>query len=149
MELCSPCTMCHWRQANKEVDDNNHLGLYCHLFLLCFKAYAHSYRLDETNPHWRGRSPPGVSEELWAASDETLVIAESERAQSGLALSLPSLITVTPASLQGLGSNKCVIIDQCSNHRSLPVLFCKVSLTLNMMFEKIQYLIPLIMKSAE
>ena len=67
----------------------------------------------------------------------------------GQALSLPSLLTVTPATVWGLGSNKCVIIDQCRNQRSLPVLFCKVSLTLNMMFEKIQYLVPLIMKSAE
>ena len=80
-----------------------------------------------------------------------LVIAEREREPSlGQALSLPSLLTVTPATVWGLGSNKCVIIDQCRIHRSLPFLFCKVSLTLNMMFDKIQYLIPhpLIMKSA-
>ena len=68
-----------------------------------------------------------------------LVIAEREREPSlGQALALPSLLTVIPATVWGLGSNKCVIIDQCRIHRSLPVLFCKVSLTLNIMFDKIQ-----------
>ena len=41
-------------QANKEVDDSNHLLVYCYVTCfwslpIVFKAYAHSYRLDETD----------------------------------------------------------------------------------------------------
>ena len=97
-------------------------GVYCNCIVTClcsllflFKAYAHSYRLDETKPR-----SPAPAQSLGALSDETLVIAprESERAREGpvqARLSRPNSLIMSwshPTIVWGLGSNKCVIIDQ-------------------------------------
>ena len=97
-------------------------AVYCNCIVTClcsllflFKAYAHSYRLDETNPQ-----SPAPAQSLGALSDETLVIAPRERERErererGPGLSRPTSLIMSwshPTPLWGLGSNKCVIIDQ-------------------------------------
>ena len=99
-------------------------GVYCNCIVTClcsllflFKAYAHSYRLDETKPR-----SPAPAQSLGALSDETLVIApresEREREREGpvqAGLSRPNSLIMSwshPTPMWGLGSNKCVIIDQ-------------------------------------
>ena len=95
-------------------------AVYCNCIVTClcsllflFKAYAHSYRLDETNPQ-----SPAPAQSLGALSDETLVIAPRERERErerGPGLSRPTSLIMCwshPTPVWGLGSNKCVIIDQ-------------------------------------
>ena len=101
-------------------------GVYCNCIVTClcsllflFKAYAHSYRLDETKPR-----SPAPAQSLGALSDETLVIAprERERAQSvGRAFppQQPHNVLVTPHHRVGAGKQQvCYYRPICHQNRS-------------------------------
>ena len=121
----------------------------CFCSLLCFKAYAHSYRLDETNPHWRGRSPLGSLR--GALSDEMLVIAEKERESP---VSGPGAFPAQPHNCHTrprVGAGKQQVCYYRPMQESQVFATCFVRwLWCWILCEKFQYLSPhpLIMKSA-
>ena len=103
-------------------------GVYCNCIVTClcsllflFKAYAHSYRLDETKPR-----SPAPAQSLGALSDETLVIAprESERERGpspGRAFppQQPHNVLVTPHTNVGAGKQQvCYYRPICHQNRS-------------------------------